>query len=342
MKTRFDLTIAIPTYNGAARLPLVLEQLRLQHAFPYTWEIVVVDNNSTDSTRSLVAHYQAHWRQDVPLRYSFEPRQGLAFARQHAVEAAQGEWIGFLDDDNLPAPTWIQAAMTFCHEHPQLGAVGSEIKGCFEAPPPEALRPLLHYLALVNRGSTPMPYCPHRHGLPPGAGLVVRRRAWLESVPPQLLLMGRVGRSMVCGEDTEALTHLYRRGWQIWHNPAMLLTHLISAHRVQPDYFRNLMRGIGLSRHHLRMLLLPAWQRFPAFWLYLISDCLRLVAHLIHSRDRLSTDGLAQCEAERRWATLISPFYIWKRQLYHLCLRFPSLFPFTTGHRPLPKASNPS
>ena len=64
-----DFTVAIPTYNGEKRLPEVLERLRnsCQHALrqaqrqPYRWEVIVVDNNSTDNTAKVVRSYQANW-----------------------------------------------------------------------------------------------------------------------------------------------------------------------------------------------------------------------------------------------------------------------------------------
>ncbi len=65
--------------------------------------MIVVDNNSTDITAEIVESYQPNWPQSVPLRYAFAPKQGAAFARQRAVEKAKGEFIGFLDDDNLRA-----------------------------------------------------------------------------------------------------------------------------------------------------------------------------------------------------------------------------------------------
>jgi len=84
---KLNITIAIPTYNGASGyLSKVLDALRKQvNASNISWE-VVVDNNSTDNTKALVRKYQKKWLKNVPLRYVFEGKQGLAYARQRAVE----------------------------------------------------------------------------------------------------------------------------------------------------------------------------------------------------------------------------------------------------------------
>ena len=100
MKT-VDFSVAIPTYNGAKTLPLVLERLRSQiNLDKITWEVIVVDNNSTDETAQVVQTFQENWTLQSQLRYCCETQQGLSYARQRAVKEANGRFIGFLDDDN--------------------------------------------------------------------------------------------------------------------------------------------------------------------------------------------------------------------------------------------------
>lgn len=197
----------IPTYNGESRLPQVLERLHLQTDVQYLdWEIIVVDNNSTDGTAKLVQEYQAHWQNNIPLRYFFEAEQGAAFARQRAIQEARGELVGFLDDDNLPAYNWIINAYQFAVAHPKAGAYASQVHGVFEREPPENLKPILFYLAITERGEHPHRYQPHRNGFPPAAGLVVRRDVWKTHVPLRQFFVGRVGSSMLGSEDAEVLS----------------------------------------------------------------------------------------------------------------------------------------
>jgi glycosyltransferase involved in cell wall biosynthesis len=306
-----DFTVAIPTYNGACRLPKVLEKLQAQTNVEHlSWEIIIVDNNSTDGTAELVQEYQINWKYPFQLRYVFEPEQGLAFARARGVKEAKGEFVGFLDDDNLPAPTWISAAYTFGQEHANSGAFASQIHGLFEAEPSDSLKKILFYLAINERGSQPMLYEPSKKGVPPGAGLVVRRRVWLDCVPNRLLLIGRVGKSMLAGEDAEALLYIYRAGWEIWYNPAMEIEHIIPKWRLEKNYLILLMRGIGLSRYYIRILMLKQWQYFFATLIYVINDIRKLVLYFIrYHRQVMTGDIVATCEIEMLTATLISPLY---------------------------------
>ena len=311
-----DLTVAIPTYNGANKFPQVLEKLRSQTGTEnIQWEILVVDNNSTDNTLQVVRDYQAKWTEDIPLRYCFEGEQGLAFARQRAIQEATGEIVGFLDDDNLPASNWVSAAYSFGKEHPNAGAYGGKIRGSFEVEPPENIKEIVFYLALVNRGSKPVKYQPRKNGVPPGAGIVVRKTAWEENVPPRLLLIGRVGKYILSGEDAEALLYIHRGGWEVWYNPEMEIEHVIPSGRLEKSYLTSIMSGVGLCRHHLRMLQFPTWQQPLFFLLYLVNDSRKLIWHYLKHGKIAEKNVVAACERERLLGTAISPFYLWKLRI---------------------------
>jgi glycosyltransferase involved in cell wall biosynthesis len=326
-----NLTVAIPTYNGARRLPEVLDRLQLacqdaacvtpdsgqtpqtNHGQTFSWEVLVVDNNSTDDTAQVVQSYQANWPQSCPLRYCFEPQQGAAFARRRAFQEANGVLVGFLDDDNIPAPNWVAAAYAFAQEHPAAGAYGSRIHGDFEVTPPENFHRLAPFLAITERGSQPQRYEPQNKVLPPSAGLVVRKQAWLESVPLQLVLTGRTPESMLTGEDLEMLAHIQAKGWEIWYNPAMQIDHKIPHWRLKREYLIPFFRGIGLSRYVTRMLSVKPWQRPLATLAYLANDLRKMAFHLLKYGFRVRSDLIAACEMQLFVSSFISPFYLWSR-----------------------------
>lgn len=310
-----DLTVAICTYNGEKRLPDVLDRLRSQqNPASIAWEVIVVDNNSTDRTADLVRQYQQAWAGAIPLRYAFESQQGAAFARKLAIREAQSELVGFLDDDNLPDSDWVMAAYAFAQAHPQAGAYGSQIHGLFESEPPEAYRRILPFLAIVERGPEPLLYRPSQKVLPPSAGLVVRRSAWLAAVPEHCILGGRTQNSMLTGEDLEVLTYIQRAGWELWYNPAMQVQHKIPAGRLQREYLIPFFRGIGLSRAVTRMLGVEPWQRPLALLAYALNDLRKIMLHLLKYGFAVKTDVVAACELELFRSSLISPVYIWNRQ----------------------------
>lgn len=308
-----DITVAICTYNGEKRFPQVLEALRSQVSTEdFSWEILVVDNNSTDNTAQRVREYQANWNGVAPLHYCFEAEQGAAHARQRAIKEVSSPLIGFLDDDNIPAPDWVAAAYRFAIEHPHAGAYGSYIEGDFEGEPPPNFDRIKPFLAIVQRGNKPLLYTPQKKLLPPSAGLVVRVQAWRENVPDRCILRGRVPGSMLTGEDLEALSYIQQAHWEIWYNPAMKLTHKIPSHRLRKEYLIPFFRGIGLSRYVTRTVGMSPLIKPILALAYMGNDLRKLIRHWLKYRKEMATDVVVQCEMELFFSSFKSPFYLWK------------------------------
>ncbi|NER78774.1 MAG: glycosyltransferase family 2 protein [Leptolyngbya sp. SIO1D8] len=313
-----DFTVVICTYNGADRIPDVLECLRWQlNTNHLKWEIIVVDNNSQDHTADVVRQYQKDWSYPYTIRYTFEPQQGLAHARQKALDIARSPWIGFLDDDNLPSMLWVRKAHEFAQQHPEVAAFGSRLRGLFDSEPPANFERLAAFLALTNRGNRPRRYFPADKILPPGAGLVVRRQAWLDSIPTDTTMGIRVRKRDVA-DDLEPLLHMQRDGWQIWYNPAMRVLHKIPASRLTRQYLASLMRGIGLSRYRTRMLSVFGWKRPWMFVAYSLNDVYKIMKHIFKYRLKVWTDTVPACEMILYFYSFISPYYFWQQKLVKL------------------------
>ena len=305
-----DFTVAIPTYNGANRLPLVLEKLRSQiNTENISWEVIIVDNNSSDNTSKIVQDYQSRFSEFVSIRYLFEPQQGAAFARLKAIKEAKGTYIGFLDDDVLPEKNWIYAAYSFCQAHPQAGAVGGQIHGDFEVEPPPEYKRVYPFLSIREHGSKPRLFEPNKLNLPTTASLVVSKKVWNESFPEHLTLSGRVGSSMVASEDYELLLYIHKNGWEIWYNPNMESYHKIPAHRLERGYLLSLGRSCGLPTYFLLTINAKSWEKPILFVRTLLGNSRRIILHLIKYRGRIRTDLIPAFELEFFLGSLLSPFY---------------------------------
>ena len=304
-------SVVICTYNGESRLPALLDRLRSQRTpNSLTWEILIVDNNSSDQTAQCIYTHQQHWPEQMALRYLFEPRQGLAYARRCAIQAADSELIGFLDDDTLPANDWVTRAYEFGQRHPHVGAYGSAIDGHYESEPPLGFERIASCLAVIQRGETPFQYHPKQGVLPAGAGMVVRQQAWLTCVPPEPALSGVRGNSLQAkGEDVETLNHIRQGGWPIWHNPQMQLTHIIPQSRLRPGYLLHLFQCIGVSRYHLRRVRYHPWQRPWMLLLHGVNDLRKLLIHILKTKQVYPTDLVTACERTLLIHSFISPIY---------------------------------
>lgn len=308
-----NFTVVIPTYNGAKRLPLVLEQLQLQANLSHlTGEILVIDNNSNDGTSDIVKSYQKKWSSSFPLKYHLESQQGTHFARQRGVKEASGEIICFLDDDNLPTNNWVYEAYKFSQRYPKVGAYGGKILGKFEKNPPDNFEKIAQFLAIRDHGSTPYLFEAEKLRLPPSAGLVVRRKAWCQSVPIHSNLTGPQGEKRNAGEDYQVLLYIYRKGWEIWYNPNMIIYHVIPSDRISRTYLLPLALEIGLATCQLRMILPKNWQK-PFIWLRtLLGNLKRILLHLLKYKFQVNNDLISAFELRFYWGSFLSPVYYLK------------------------------
>ena len=316
---KIDFTVAICTYNGAQRVPEVLDCLLAQQGTEkITWEVLVVDNNSSDQTAEVVREYQQKWRSDVQLRYYFEPQQGTTFAREAAIQQAQSqELVGFLDDDNLPGQNWVVEAYQFGITHPQAGAYGGIVHAKLDVEPPSYFDSIKSFLAVYNYGSKPkhFPCERNRRCVIAAPGSVIRKQAWLDCVHGgQQILEGRDEKNnslLGSGEDLEAMYLIQNSDWQIWYNPKMEIWHHIFTHRLEKAYLLKIAKQSGLSNHALRLAKLQKNQRFW-FWFvtpaYAMSDGYKALSYYWKYRSQLAQDVGKACEFESRLGKFQSPW----------------------------------
>lgn len=133
-----DVSIILPSYNGAETLPRTLAALDRVVAPPGGMEIILVDNNSTDDTARLI-HGFAEGR---VVQVLSEPRQGKSHALNTALDVAQGALIVFTDDDTLAEPDWVMAYVRAAEAHPDIGVFAGQIRPDFSKPAPTWLSQL--------------------------------------------------------------------------------------------------------------------------------------------------------------------------------------------------------
>ncbi|UCC95673.1 MAG: glycosyltransferase [Candidatus Omnitrophota bacterium] len=248
------VSVAMCCYNSASRLPRVLQHLAEQQIpGELEWEIVVVDNLSTDSTKEVA---QTLWRKmsSVPMRIVEENKQGAGFARYRGLCEAQYEVICFVDDDVWLSPDYLRLASEIMSQHPQVGVLGSLNEGVCEIAPPHWYERFHWSYALGPQGEQASDVTDSR-GFVFGAGLVVRKSAWQEIINKtqmkSLLCSGRQGSHVAgAGEDSEICLILTFAGWRLWYDPRLRLCHFLPASRLRWGYLCQLHKGFGSATVH--------------------------------------------------------------------------------------------
>ena len=212
-------TVAVCTYNGKARIRHTLEALLGQTANPEQWEILVVDNASTDGTSEHVSEVLGR-QSAIPWRVVMESTPGLSHARHRAAKEARGGIICFLDDDNLPFPEFVQMAMDAFRQRERAGSLGGKVLPKWEAEPtPIASAVASFALALCDKGDEPFPHEGIVGGVV-GAGMCIRRDLLLQIYSDQAFarsVVGRKGKSLGAGEDLALGIRVKQMGWESWY-----------------------------------------------------------------------------------------------------------------------------
>ena len=243
------VSVLIPTYNRARLLDATLDSVARMRVSPgLVWDVVVVDNNSSDDTRAVVERHARTF--PVPLHYRFESRQGRSSALNTGIAVARGAILAITDDDVNVAEGWLEAASA-----PLLrgthGYTGGPVRPVWEVPPPAWLDlsrgDLWGTIAIQDHGSTAIGY-EEAHKVPLGANMAVRRDVFAAAGNFRADL-GRSGGRVVMGQEVpEWLIRARRAGFTGLYVPAMEVRHHVPAARLTKNYFRRWWFGKGVSR----------------------------------------------------------------------------------------------
>jgi hypothetical protein len=167
------VSVVLPTRNRAALLPRAIASVRAQ-AYP-TWEIVLVDDASTDDTPAVVEGLQTELGPDR-LRSIRAPQGGVCAARNHALASAKGSLIAYLDDDNTMHPLWLKVVVWAFAQRPDIDVVygGIVVDDLLRVNRRDAGALPSYHLATFDRGRlastnlADMGAIAHRPGLPEG------------------------------------------------------------------------------------------------------------------------------------------------------------------------------
>jgi cellulose synthase/poly-beta-1,6-N-acetylglucosamine synthase-like glycosyltransferase len=251
-----SVSVLICTFNRAPRLARTLESFRRTATDrDYRMEVIVVDNNSTDTTATVVA--DAGRGSTVPIRYDVERQQGKGFALNRGLTLSEGDIIALTDDDVDPAPDWLDRIVHLFRTY-DVVFVGGKILPNWEVPPPAWLtthraRDIWGPLALSDFGDELFvyrdnPQAPHR---PIGANMAVRRAA-LQRVGGWRTDLGKVNNTLIPGEDHEIYFRLHAAGeYRGLYDPQLVVHHDVPSSRLHYRYFVRWFFAAGQA--HARM-----------------------------------------------------------------------------------------
>jgi len=225
-------SVIVCTRNRADSLALLLQSLAaMERPAQFEWELLVVDNGSTDGTRAVV---QAH-ADRLPLRYLQEARPGLSHARNRGVAEAGGDYVCWTDDDVIVGRNWLASYSEAFLRHPGAVLFGGKIMPLLQSPTPRWLSanldtPAVRSLMVFrDMGDAMEPICLEGARFPWGANFAVRR-AELQRCPfdPEL---GHAPYQRRVGEESDVIYRLISQGAQGWWVPDCVVHHVLPPSR---------------------------------------------------------------------------------------------------------------
>jgi glycosyltransferase involved in cell wall biosynthesis len=230
------------------------------------WEILVVDNNSSDQTRQVVEDLRQ--RHPDRIRYLLEPRQGVSHARNAGIQEARGDILAFIDDDETAGSGWLQNLTSSLHNGDWAGAGGRVV------PQWRCSRPrwLSSQNSFLSGPLAAFDVGPEGELIEPpfGANMAFRKDIF-ERYGGFRTDLGRVGKSLLSSEDTEFGRRLIAAGERLRWEPSAITYHPVEEDRVRKEYFQEWWFNKG--RSDIRELgIQPKCKRFLGIPLRLLRD----------------------------------------------------------------------
>lgn len=239
------LSVIFCTYNREKYIYNAMKSIADQNFSKESYEIVLINNNSTDSTEALCKKFQADYP-DINFRYFIETNQGLSYARNRGVKESDGDILVFVDDDATVFDNYLTSIQHFFDAHPDVSACGGPIVPVYEVEKPKWLSHYTEQLiggALYEGDKTK----PFKNGKYPGGGNSAFRKEVFEKYGLFNVELGRKGTGLIGAEEKDLYDRLTKGKEVFYYLPQMGIYHYIPEKKLTESHFKELTYSIGKS-----------------------------------------------------------------------------------------------
>lgn len=265
------LSAIICTYNRDKYLYNALKSIAEQNYPICNYEIILINNNSTDNTEEVCSQFQKDYP-NITFKYYLETNQGLSYARNRGVQESTGDVLIFIDDDATVFDNYFKNIELFFNNHPDILACGGPIVPIYEDGQPSWISHFTNQLigGALHEGKNLKPF---KNGRYPGGGNSALRKTVFEKYGLYNPHLGRKGNSLIGAEEKDFYSRMTQNGQQIYYLPEMGIYHYIPATKTTKEYFSTLTYAIGKSER-IRTKSISA----KAFYKRVLSECIKWTA----------------------------------------------------------------
>ena len=237
------ITVVLCTHNRELYLAMAIDSILAQHAKGVPYELLVVDNCSTDGTSVLCERYAGR----LEFRYIQESQLGLCHARNAGWRNARGVIVAYFDDDAIADPGWVKAIAEAFIQYPNAGVAGGQVRPIWERTRPRWLSDGIAYsLTIVDWSSQPKLIPDPRVEWLVGANMAIPARI-LDEVGGFETRLDRSGTSMLSGGDVFLQHRIVDLGYECVYFPEMSIRHLVPVNRLTKSWFTHRYYWQGIS-----------------------------------------------------------------------------------------------
>ncbi len=237
------VSVVICSYNRAAYIGAALDSLYQQTASKQAFEVIVVDNNSTDGTDQVFTQWRAA-NTEGHFYYTTETNQGASYARNKGAQLAKADWLCFMDDDAVATPDYINNIILHTKTNPNaLGFGGKIIPKYIPAEP----KWMSYYVSsLVGNFDYAPTACAFENGKYPLESNMIVKKSVFDIVGGfNVAIPGVVGTLRIGGEGKELFYKIIEIGETIYYNPSLLVYPVVEVEKLTPTYMYRVASGIG-------------------------------------------------------------------------------------------------
>jgi len=251
------ISVVICSYNRQDYIIEAIDSLYNQTHPRWEYEVIVVDNNSTDNTEALCKQYIAA-HPDYNIFYLTEKRQGASYARNTGAAAARGELLVFMDDDAVADKDFIERIILFFNEHPDAAGMGGRITPKYIPAEPVWMS---HFVSSLvgnfDYSATTEVFRPNKYPLE--SNMVVRKEDFDRVHGFNTALPGVMGTLRIGGEGKEFFLKLQAGGRKIYYDPSVKVQHVVEVKKLTREYMYRVASGIGRGER-VRTQAIGKWQ----------------------------------------------------------------------------------
>jgi glycosyltransferase involved in cell wall biosynthesis len=265
-----EISVIISTRDRAEQLQACLEALVSQKGLaPRAYEVIVVDNGSSDHTAQVV---EAIRQRSAQVRRLYEERPGLSIARNAGVRQAEGQIVCFTDDDAIPCPDYV-AEILSSFDDPLVACVGGKVIASWpDGAPPDWFCPrYANVVAQTSFGQTPRRM--KKGEFPFGCNIALRKQVF-QSLGGFDENLGKKGQNNIWGEEIDLCLKLQAQGLRFFYNSRAIVSHVVGRNRATKHYFVESIFGKGVTEGHQKL----AHRGRTVFAAYLLLKAGRLAA----------------------------------------------------------------